>query len=373
MTAGISIIVDRLPHLEESRVFEPVAYHETLVRQVFEARRAWRAGDLEAALVMVDGALDRRPDIGLLLHERATILQALGRLREAQAVLSTAATVAPVHPVILGEVITVSFMLGDPEAARGPSEALAALTETGQVDRPGRDAATAAPAGHACPAPDEPPSDPDGGRGSVLGSSGAVDPDIVSWDVIGRDSPPVSEMTGGLESDPDERAVELRREEHMIIALAAVAAERAAELQEKERTIVALAATAEERLGLIWHLHAEAARARLAGAGGQRHEEVLERLAAPLRQEALDRLAIRLRQQERVIADLRAVADERLRRIEQFAVEYTALSEACKRLTRRQPPKRRTITGLAAAVRSKLARMLTRSPTGRIGLSPSSR
>src|SRR5215212_6821366 len=362
LSAYESLIVDRLPHLGVSRVFGPVDYRDTLVRQVFEARRAWRVGDLAAALATVDGALDRWPDIGLLLHERATILQALGRLREAQADLATAAAREPVHPVILEELITVSFMLGDSEAAAGPAETLASLVEPRQVGLPERDTETAAVAG-AGPSPDEPPVAPVRGPGPAPGSSSAADSDIRSQDIIGSGPPSAGKTTGGLQGDSKVGADELQEKERMIAALAAIAEERAAELQRKEDMIDALAATAEERLGLVRHLHAEAAglRQALADLGSQRHEELRERLVAPLRREALERSVVRLRQQERVIAELTAATEERLRRIEQFAVEYGALSSAFKRLSRQRQPETRRSAGLAGAVGSKLAQLLTRS------------
>jgi hypothetical protein len=382
LSAYESLIVDRLPHLGVSRVFGPVDYRDTLVRQVFEARRAWRVGDLAAALATVDGALDRWPDIGLLLHERATILQALGRLREAQADLATAAAREPVHPVILEELITVSFMLGDSEAAAGPAETLASLVEPRQVGLPERDTEIAAIAG-AGPSPDEPPIAPVRGPGPAPGSSSAADSDIRSQDAIGRDPPLAGKTIGSLQGDPTVRADELQEKERMIAALATIAEERAAELQRKQDMIDALAATAEERLGLVRHLHAEAAglRQALADLGSQRHEELLERLVAPLRREALERSVVRLRQQEGVIAELTAAteeraaelqrkeemidaltatAEERLRRIEQFAVEYGALSSTLKRLSRQPQPEKRRSAGLAGAVRGKLAQLLTR-------------
>jgi hypothetical protein len=177
-------------------------------------------------------------------------LQALGRLREAQADLATAAAREPVHPVILEELITVSFMLGDSEAAAGPAETLASLVEPRQVGLPERDTETAAVAG-AGPSPDQPPVAPVRGPGPAPRSSSAADSDIRSQDAIGRGPPSAGKTIGSLQGDPTVRADKLQEKERMIAALATIAEERAAELQRKEDMIDALAATAEERLRRI--------------------------------------------------------------------------------------------------------------------------
>jgi tetratricopeptide (TPR) repeat protein len=130
-----SIIVDQIPHLAASRVFEPVEYRGTLIWRVFEAIRAARAGDLDRGIGLLDQAIEAVPDNGLLFYERASLLQEQRRFKEAQQSLQQAAALLPMHPPILEALVTVALAAGDAAAAVAPSEALSTLGEATLAER----------------------------------------------------------------------------------------------------------------------------------------------------------------------------------------------------------------------------------------------
>ena len=96
-----SIIFDQVPGLAGERIFEAVAYRDTVTGGVFEALRTWRAGDTDAAIALLDGQIEAAPEMALLYYERAMLLQVQGRFVEAQASLQRASDLFPIHRPIL--------------------------------------------------------------------------------------------------------------------------------------------------------------------------------------------------------------------------------------------------------------------------------
>lgn len=124
-----SIIVDHLPGLAGGRVFEAVEYQRTLTGQVFEVLRVWRAGDTEAAIRLIDRAIETAPENALLYYEHAALLQEQRRFAEAHRSLRQAMTLMPTHRPILEACVTVSLAAGDPSTVVEPMERLNALSE----------------------------------------------------------------------------------------------------------------------------------------------------------------------------------------------------------------------------------------------------
>ena len=114
-----SIVVDAVPEYAASRVFEPVEYRGTLVWYVFSALRAERAGDADAGIRLLDEALERWPDNGMLLYEQSWLLMNLGRYAEAQQLLERSAALLPSHPPILDLLVTAALAAGDALSGAG--------------------------------------------------------------------------------------------------------------------------------------------------------------------------------------------------------------------------------------------------------------
>jgi tetratricopeptide (TPR) repeat protein len=369
-----SILVDHLPHLTVGRLFEPVDEVGTVVRKVFEARRAWRGNELETALALVDSALETEPEIGLLLHERATMLLALGRFQQAQETLAKAIELPPAHPLILSELVTVCHMLGDIDGARDPAEALSALLESPPADRSTTEGATGAPSDTArlslATSDDGPeldrasrpkPASHECFGGGLLEGHGS-DPDQAAEPGIAEDTPRCRsesiELVGEGGGDVRPWEAGLQQKEAMIAELAATAEERlqliqrldaeaartrealqdlSDRLHEKDVMIADLTAEAEERLQIIRQLNAEAARAG----------EMLHRLAAQPRPEVLQRLTAQLQQKDAMIAELAATAEERLRLIQRLDAEAACTRET---LLRQLEEKQSRIVGREARI-----------------------
>lgn len=124
-----SIVIDALPAYAPKRVFEPVELRGTLVWYVFAALRAERAGDADEGIRLLDDALGRWPDNGMLLYEQSWRFLKQARYAEAQVLLERAAVLLPSHPPILNLLVTAALAAGDAPAALGPMRALATQVE----------------------------------------------------------------------------------------------------------------------------------------------------------------------------------------------------------------------------------------------------
>lgn len=291
-----SAIVEHLPVLAAHRQFPPVAHRETLVGQIFEARRLAQGGDALAALTIVERAIEGRDPIGLLLHERAFHLQALSRHDEAYATLRNAVALTPPHPVVLDALVTLSLFVDDQATAVDTARALVDLLG---VERAGPVAAGLADT-----------------RGPLQGK--------------GRSEIPHGGVgTAGhrirhLRSEVVAREVALRRserllieKEQMIAMLATAAHDRLNEIErltalvsERDRAIDAVTAAAEERLDLLRRLTATL--------DEERH---LRDSIAAIAQERLDRIGelyADLVEKQQVIDDLAAAARERAELIDRL-------------------------------------------------------
>jgi len=130
-----SIVVDVLPGYAPSRVFEPVEYRGTLIWHVYSALRAQRTGDFEAGCELLDAAIQRWPDNGMLLYEQSWLLLRRKRYGEAQHLLERAAATYPAHPRILDLLVTAALAAGDAPAALAPMRRLAAEVEPTLANR----------------------------------------------------------------------------------------------------------------------------------------------------------------------------------------------------------------------------------------------
>lgn len=271
-----SILVDQLPALAENRVFEPVVYQDTLMWHVFEARQLWRRGDARAALVLVDQALEREPENGLLLHEQATLFALRGRLHDAQQALLKAVRLPPPHPVILGALVRISVLLEDQATARRAAESLLALVApqvvAAQADirlhldliRPhvgdSIDVAGLFPAARVAV----------GQAVRVAGANGSQSQHPQQAPEAQRlqaDAAQQTEALSQLRHDLQRQAAELRQKDRTIAELTRITDERLALIErlsavadERLALIERLSAVADERLALIERLHTEAAR-----------------------------------------------------------------------------------------------------------------
>lgn len=244
-----SAIVDHLPELAELRTFSPVEYRETLVGQIFEAQRLSQSGDIPAALAATERSLQERRSIGLLLHERAVFLQALGRLDEASTVLRAAVALTPPHPVIMDALITVSLLLGDMETARSTAESLVALVGVEQAGPVGAGLADS--------------------EGPVQGKGMSETP----GGGIGTDAHRIRRLRGEIVA----RELALRQAERRLFEKEQAIAQITAAAADRLNLIDQLRAVAEERLLLIDRLTAEEAIVRKAA---EERLELIHRLVA---------------------------------------------------------------------------------------------
>jgi hypothetical protein len=270
-----SILVDQLPTLAAHRVFEPVPYLDTLMWRVFETRQLWRRGDSRAALALVDHALEREPENGLLLHEQATLLEARGRLHDAQRALLKAVTLPPPHPVILGALVRISAILEDQVTARRAAESLLTLVAPQvapdadawlhmQLIRPHVGVSTdlAGMFSDACKAVGQTVA-----ASGVDGSDGQHPLKAPEMQRLQHDEAQQVETLRQLQHEIQRQAAELRQKDRVIAELTRIAGERLALVErlsavadERLALIERLSAAADERLTLIERLHTEAAR-----------------------------------------------------------------------------------------------------------------
>jgi len=325
-----SMLADELPHLAAQRVFDEVAYRNSVIWRVFSARQLWRDGDVASALAAVDEGILVDPDNGLLFHERAVILQSAGRYPEARDAIATAAMLLPQHPAILGTQADVNLTLGDVETARAAAEALVALRPREPVDP-----VFLALAGY---------HEPVGWHANrCVATIRLLEAEIVARDVARRardqqlrqadvrvdalmrtaeerlrareaadaESDRLREECGGL-------VFQLQQKDQEIANLATAAEERlrmieqlTGQLQSKEQEIVNLAESAQERLSLVARAEADAARIH----------------------DISTNLIRQLAEKEQAITDLTATAEERLQLVERLDAELRQLRAALEHLT----------------------------------------
>lgn len=274
--------------LTSGRVYDPVPFEGTLIWQVYEARRCWRAGDLSAALAVVDRAIASFPENGMLFHERAVLLQGLSRVVEARDALAQASALLPPHPQVLAAQVDVALTLGNVAAARAWAEALVALNPTEPLDH----VVLALARSHR---PDQ-----------HEGEQAAATPRLLEHELV-------------------QREIALRQSHER---------QAAAEAAMKE-----LAAAADERLRDAEAAHAEAGQVREAYGRLSAQLEEKEREIADLRATADERLrmleeqARAVDEKERLIQELAAAAEERLHLVKRLDAEARRAREAVARLT----------------------------------------
>jgi tetratricopeptide (TPR) repeat protein len=222
-------VVEHLPDLAEQRTFPPVEYRQTLVGQVFEARRLAQRGDAQAALAITERALRGRSTLGLLLYEKAIHLQTLGRHDEAAIILREAVALGPPHPIIMEALIALSLFLGDMDLASDTARSLVALV--------GEERAGPVAVGL---------TDSEGpvqGKGTSEAPKGG----------IGSEADRIRQLQGEVVA----REVALRQTERRLVEKEQIIAQLASVADERQGLIDRLTADLDERLRLIDRLTAE--------------------------------------------------------------------------------------------------------------------
>lgn len=344
--------------LTARRMFDDVPFEGTLMWQVFLARRQWRAGDVLGALALIDAAIASFPENGLLLHERAILLQWLHRFPEARDALQIASNLLPPHPTILATDVDVALSLGDVAAARNAAEALVALNPNEPVDRVTLALSRSHP-------------DPECERGSCAEHVRRLEDDLIEREIGRRRgqgefrdaAARMSELTqavqdhlrvaeqasaeacriraeyGRLSEQLSDKEREIADLIATLEARLAVIVEQARTVEEKEQEIADLIMTANERLCLVEEQgRAIEEKERLIDVQARAMEEkerLIEEqaLAVEEKERLIDEQARSVEEKELEIIRLAATADERLQLIEVLNADAGQLRAALERLT----------------------------------------
>jgi predicted Zn-dependent protease len=129
LTAFESVVVDALPAYAPARAFDPVDPRGTLIWSVFQALRASRLGNLDEGIRLLQEAVERWPDNGMLHYELAWLLIRQSRLAEARPLLQRAARVLPKDPPVLDLLVTAALAAGDAPSAVAHMRSLVAQVE----------------------------------------------------------------------------------------------------------------------------------------------------------------------------------------------------------------------------------------------------